>query len=154
MSVNRNKYEKAKEAAKGWYNILAETKTKLEDSQTEVNSLSSRVEILSEENKRLQTETERWKKLSEQLPDPNMVEDLETENKNLSKTIRSLRKQLSEADEKYRDKIARLEREKLLSEGKIQQLEEARKDLQERYNDLKQDFREQQRWGHGRVKEN
>jgi hypothetical protein len=56
-------------------------------------------------------------------------------------------------EEKYKDKIAILEREKLLSDGKIQQLEEARKDLYERYNDLKQDFREQQRWGHSR-KEN
>lgn len=154
MSISRDKYEKAKEAAKGWYNILTETKNKLEESQTEVNNLLAQREQLSEENRRLQIEMERWKKLSEQLPDPNMVEDLENENKNLSKTIRNLKKQLSESDEKYRDKIARLEREKILSEGKIQQLEDARKDLQERYNDLKQDFREQQRWGHNRPKEN
>jgi DNA repair exonuclease SbcCD ATPase subunit len=140
MSVNRDKYEKAKEAAKAWYNILEDTKNKLEDLQAE--------------NETLKIECERWKKLSEQLPDPNMVQDLENENKNLVKTAKALKKQVSESEEKYRDKIAKLEREKLLSEGKIQQLEEARRDLQERYNDLKQDFREQQRWGHGRVKEN
>jgi DNA repair exonuclease SbcCD ATPase subunit len=147
MSVNRDKYEKVKEAAKAWYTILEETKDMLVQSQVEN-------ERLAEENKRLQTDCERWKKLSEQLPDPNMVEDLENENKNLVKTVRALKKQVTELEEKYKDKIARLEREKLLSEGKIQQLEDARKDLQERYNDLKQDFREQQRWGHGRVKEN
>lgn len=146
MSVNRDKYEKAKEAAKAWHNILEETKHKLTQTQLEN-------EQLLEEMKILRLDCDRWKKLSEQLPDPNIVEDLETENKNLSKVVRSLKKQSAESEEKYKDKIARLEREKLLSEGKIQQLEDARKDLQERYNDLKQDFREQQRWGHGR-KEN
>lgn len=152
MSVTREKYEKAKEAAKGWYNILVETKNKLEESQAETSSLAFRIEGLTDENRKLQVETERWKKLSEQLPDPNMVEDLKNENRNLCKTIKNLKKQLSEMDEKYKGKIAGLEREKLLSEGKIQQLEDTRKDLQERYNDLKQDFREQQRWG--RTKEN
>lgn len=147
MSVSREKYEKAKEAAKAWYDILEETKDKLNESD-------AKMERVVEENKKLQIESERWKKLSEQLPDPNLVEDLETENKNLSKMVKSLKKQLCEVEEKYKDKIARLEREKILSEGKIQQLEDARKDLHERYNDLKQDFREQQRWGHNRIKEN
>lgn len=133
MSVRRDKYEKAKEAAKAWYNILNETEEKLENSQDQVDRLI-------EENHELQTEMERLKK----IPDP----DLENQNKNLSKTIRNLNKQLLETEEKYKDKIVKLEREKLLSDGKIQQLEDARKDLQERYNDLKQDFREQQRWGH------
>ena len=98
------------------------------------------------ENKELQAELERWKKLSNELPDQSTVQDLENENKNHIKTIKTLKKQLSEIEEKYKDKIAVLEREKLLFEGRIQQLEEARKDLQERYSDLKQDFREQQRW--------
>jgi predicted nucleic acid-binding Zn-ribbon protein len=139
MSVSRDKYEKAKEAAVVWYNKL---------SQSKMDNIQ-----LIDEVKRLGTECERWKKLSEQLPDPNIVEELQNENKTLSKTVRSLKKQVGEMEEKYKDKIAILEREKLLSDGKIQQLEEARKDLYERYNDLKQDFREQQRWGHSR-KEN
>lgn len=147
MSVSREKYEKAKEAAKAWYDILGKTNEKL--SEMEV-----KIDVITEENKKLQVDCERWKKLSEQLPDPNLVEDLENENKVLSKTVKSLKKQLSEVEEKYKDKIARLEREKILSEGKIQQLEDARKDLHERYNDLKQDFREQQRWGQSRLKEN
>jgi len=124
MSVSRNKYEKAKDAAKTWFNLLNETQNKLEKLQAENNHLLA--------------ETERWKKLSEQLPDLD-------DTKNLSKTVKALKKQLLETEEKYKNKISMLEREKILSDGKVQQLEEARKDLQERYNDLKQDFREQQK---------
>ncbi len=116
-----SKYEKAKNAARSWYNMYMETKEELEK--------------INNENTKLQAEIQRWKKLSEDLPDP----ELESEYK-------TLKKQFSESEEKYKDKIARLEREKILSEGKIQQLEEARKDLQERYSELKQDFREQQKW--------
>lgn len=119
------KYEKAKEAARTWHHML---------------------EISEKENKDLRAEVERWKKLSDELPDNLTVQELENENKNYLKTIKSLKKQLSETEEKYKDKITKLEREKLLSEGHIQRLEEAKKDLQERYNELKQDFREQQRW--------
>ena len=119
------KYEKAKEAARTWHHML---------------------ELSQKENKELRDELERWKKLSDELPDNLTVQELENENKNHIKTIKSLKKLLSETEEKYKDKIAKLEREKLLSDGHIQRLEEARKDLQERYNDLKQDFREQQRW--------
>lgn len=116
------KYEKAKEAARAWHHML---------------------EIKKKENKDLQDELERWKKLSNELPDHSTVQELENENKNHIKTIKTLKKQLSEIEEKYKDKIALLEREKLWT---IQHLEESKKDLQERYSDLKQDFREQQRW--------
>jgi multidrug resistance efflux pump len=132
MSVNREKYEKAKEAAKVWYEKLEEKKIELEEAQKNIEYYKA--------------EAERWKHMVDQLPDTQTVEDLETENRKLSKNLRQANKQLHDSEEKYSDKIARLEREKLLAEGKIQQLEEARKDLQERYNDLKQDYREQQRW--------
>ena len=39
-----------------------------------------------------------------------------------------------------------IEREMLLKDSKIQRLEEAKKELKERYNELKDDYREQQRW--------
>lgn len=116
------KYEKAKEAARAWHHML---------------------EIKKKENKDLQDELERWKKLSNELPDHSTVQELENENKNHIKTIKTLKKQLSETEEKYKDKIALLEREKIWT---IQHLEESKKDLQERYTELKQDFREQQRW--------
>jgi DNA repair exonuclease SbcCD ATPase subunit len=124
-----SKYEKAKESARTWYLLFQEAKENLENAENEIRKLRSDVE--------------RWKKLSEQLPDPSIVQDLEQENR---KIIKSLKKQLYETEEKYKDKVAKLEREKILYEGKNQQLEEARKDLQERYSELKQDYREQQRW--------
>lgn len=131
MSVSREKYEKAKDAATIWHEKYTEALKNAEYYQSE---------------------TERWKGMVSQLPDTQTVEDLEAENRKLSKNLRQTTKQLHDVEEKYSDKIARLEREKLLAEGKIQQLEEARKDLQERYNDLKQDYREQQRWGKGHEK--
>jgi hypothetical protein len=51
------------------------------------------------------------------------------------------REQTLEREEKYREKINSLEREKMLMEGKIQVLVESRSDLQERYNELKLDYR-------------
>ena len=55
---------------------------------------------------------------------------------------REHRKQISDIEEKYRNQIAQLERDKILLEGRVQHLEEARKDLQERYSELKADFRQ------------
>ena len=39
-----------------------------------------------------------------------------------------------------------MERDIILKDGKIHRLEDTKKDLRERYNELKEDFREQQRW--------
>lgn len=122
--VHRDKYERAKEAIIAW-------KKKYDEAQIKIGLL--------------ETDVARWKGMSEQLPDPHLVEQLETENRELFRTVRTLKKQINEIEEKYKDKIASLEREKLLADGKVQQLEEAKQDLLERYKDLKQDFREQQR---------
>ena len=56
--------------------------------------------------------------------------------------LETIVKDFAQKEDKLLEKISRLEREKLLCDGRIQQLEEARKDIQERYNELKQDFRE------------
>lgn len=44
------------------------------------------------------------------------------------------------------NKIANLERDKILLEGRISQLEDSCKDWKERYTELKQDYREMQKW--------
>jgi hypothetical protein len=59
----------------------------------------------------------------------------------LKKDFDTYREQTLEREDKYRERIHCLEREKLLMEGKIQVLTEARSDLQERYNELKLDYR-------------
>lgn len=137
MSVRREKYDKAKQAAREWHNLYKESENKINK--------------LLEEQKKLQSEVLRWKKLSEELPDNDQVDDLETENKEQRKTIRNLKKDLHNMDEKYKTQIAHLEREKILFEGKIQQLEDARKDLRERYRELKEDYRQLSRDRHNRL---
>jgi chromosome segregation ATPase len=60
-------------------------------------------------------------------------------------TPEELKKNISDMhreNQSLQDRIAVLQREKLLLEGRCQQLEEARKDWQERYAELKQDYRE------------
>jgi predicted nuclease with TOPRIM domain len=44
------------------------------------------------------------------------------------------------------NKIANLERDKILLEGRVQQLEDSCKDWKERYTELKQDYRDMQKW--------
>lgn len=156
--ISRHKYERAKEAVTAWHEKYEEVKEKLDDIETNRNSLASQnkkltntVGVCKEEISKLKTEVNRWKKLSEELPDSELVEELESENKQHRREIRKLKKELHDMDDRYKDKIAKLEREKLLSDGKIQQLEEARKDMKERYNDLKQDYRESQRWNRGTI---
>jgi chromosome segregation ATPase len=149
MSVSRQKYDKAKEAARSWHEALEDSKEKVDELEGDVEDLKQAVVDLKEYNTRLLSEVNRWKKCSEELPDTELVDELETENKNMRRQIRSLKKEIRSVEEKFKDRIAKLEREKLLSDGKIQQLEEARKDLKERYSELKQDYREQQRWSRG-----
>ena len=120
IKCDKTKYEKAKYAVREWY-------SRLEKANNTINILTA--------------EVSRWKKLSEQLPDPIEIEELQH-------TIHELKKQLSDMEDIYKDKITHLERTKLLNEGKIQQLEDAKRDIQERYVELKQDYREQTRWIH------
>lgn len=130
-NVSREKYEKAKEAVHVWHK-------KYQDADVLIKELKAQISTLEKES-------ERWRKLSEELPDNDMLEELENENKTFRREVRGLKKDRVELTEKYRSTIAKLEREKLLSDGRIQQLEEAKKDLKERYTDLKQDYRELQR---------
>uniref|UniRef100_A0A6C0EM78 Uncharacterized protein n=1 Tax=viral metagenome TaxID=1070528 RepID=A0A6C0EM78_9ZZZZ len=125
-SYLRHKYERAKEAATTWYQ-------KYQDLQEQIDELK-------EENRDLKRE-------KEERPDEDFTEELEAENKQLRHEVRKLRKDLHDC----KDRVAKLDRERLLSDGKIQQLEDAKKDLRERYNDLKQDFRESQRWNRNTV---
>jgi len=113
MSKDNSRFQLARQSARSWHAKY------IEASQT---------------NQSLQSELARWKTLAEQLPDEDQAKDF-------LRQIKDLKRQLRDTEEKSRDKIAQLERDKLLLEGRIQQLEESRKDLQERYSELKDDFR-------------
>ena len=47
--------------------------------------------------------------------------------------------------EKHRDKISQLERDLFIKDGTIQRLEDSKKDLNERFLELKEDWREERR---------
>lgn len=132
MSVSREKYERAKMAIFEWSEKFTKTK---DEFQSRINDFQKNEEILKSRISELEKELLEWKRTANSLPDP---EDYRIQQKE----IKSLKKQILEVEDRYKDKITHLERDKLLMEGKIQQLEDAKKDLQERYNDLKQDYRE------------
>ena len=80
------------------------------------------------------------------------AEEFEELSKNQKRIIDSLKQKIEQFESrlnntnKLKDRIATLERDNILKDGKIQQLSEARDDLKERYRELKDDYREQQRW--------
>jgi predicted RNase H-like nuclease (RuvC/YqgF family) len=116
------------------FNTLYQTALKFEKkynrASQERDELSDRCDYLSEELKTLKTSDK----------------ELKTEIRELKRVNRVLKRQSSGVEDKYKDKIAKLERDIILRDGKIQQLEDSRRDLQERYQELKTDFREQRKW--------
>jgi len=141
--VSLTKYENLKSTASKWMNECETLREKLvvvQDIENDLDKLEEKNTILLEENEYL------TRKLKDRLPDADLLEELEDENKNFRKEIRGLKRDNKELSDKYQSIISQLERDILLKDGKIQRLDEATKDLKERYNELKEDFREQQRW--------
>lgn len=128
QSVPREKYDNLKRKAKKWYD--------------KAENLMIKYEKILSHNNELEYENDRLNSLTDNQPNSDVLNELEAE-------IQSLKKKLRETKEMYESKIATLERDAMLKDGKIQQLSEAKEDLRERYKDLKADYREQQRWVRG-----
>jgi regulator of replication initiation timing len=141
-SVSRKKYEHLKNTARKWM----DESEKLKEN---CSSYIEKNEKLVLENKELRDQLNK-KTFNNVTHDPDLMDELETENKTFRKELRSLKRNKKVLNEKIIDKISKLERDILLKDGKIQRLEEAKKDLKERYSELKEDFREQQRWNRKR----
>lgn len=149
--VSREKYEKAKDAARSWYNKFITLK---DENENYKNSLTQFKETVSE-NEKLKSTVDKLNETVDKLNET--VSNLKQNNQKLSHDleqsqshsnkgeIEELRKKHKEAEERLKDKIANLEREKILAEGRVQHFDEARKDLYERYNELKSDYRELQK---------
>lgn len=151
--VTREKYEKLKHKAEEW-------RSRAENLSSKYDKVIFQNEELEAENERLHDVNTEQKEIIEKLredlkkakntgPDTDLLDELEAENKNQRKEIRSLKKENRTIEEKYAHRIATLERDAMLKDGKIQQLTEAKEDLRERYKELKADYREQQRWSRG-----
>jgi golgin subfamily B member 1 len=121
--------------------ILNEAENALDIKEDIIQNLSQELNSTKKTLEKAQSEITRLKLFTEQLPDSQTVEELENRNRENLKIIKSMRKELRESEEKFKDKNASLEREKLLLETKLQSSDEARKDLQERFKELKEELR-------------
>ena len=89
------------------------------------------LEEIETENKRLTGEVERWKSLSERLPDDCEIEELKRINRKQSKLINNLEKE-----------IAKLENNREMMLFQIKTLEESRADLKSQLVDIRQEYRD------------
>jgi phage shock protein A len=143
--VSREKYNNLKQNANQWIDKcdkLVEQFSIVQDMEQDIDKLEEKCRILKEENINLLNQ-------KTNIPDGDLFDELENENKSFRKEIRLLKRDNKDLVEKNINKISQLERDILLKDGKIQRLEEGKKDLKERYNELKEDYREQQRWNRG-----
>lgn len=154
--VSRKKYEHLKYKTREWYEQAQEYKGKIDklvDTNEELERTNEKLyaqnKELAEKLNKTMADADRWKKCSENLPDADFTDELENENKTLRKDVRALKKKCREWQDKYESKVAALERDLMLKDGKLQALEETKKDLKERYKDLKEDLRDYQRWSRG-----
>ena len=134
--VSREKYNNLKEEAKQLSkncNKMAEKMSIIHELEEELNKFEEKCLILKKENDVLKIDNE-------------SDHELENVNRSLKKEIKSLKRDNNDLNEKYKNIISQLERDILLKDGKIQRLEESKKDMKDRYNELREDFREQQRW--------
>jgi hypothetical protein len=136
--VSREKYENVKHRGTQWYNECTALTEKL-DKLTEMNK------DLLDQNEDLLDQLKDFNDQPDPTPDNELVNELETENKSLRKEIRIWKRDNKIFQDKHRDKTIHLERDLFVKDGKIQRLEEAKKDLKERYTELKEDWREERR---------
>ena len=131
--VSREKYENIKDKGVRWYNMCSELKDK-------VNKLTQMNKDLLDQNEDL---LDKLNDLNNCQNEPNneIIEELENEIKSLRKEIRNLKKDNKISE----DKFVQLERDLFIKDGKIQRLEDAKKDLNERYLELKEDWRDERR---------
>ena len=130
--VSREKYENIKDKGVRWYNMCSELKDK-------VNKLTQMNKDLIIQNEDLLDQVNDLNNFQKE-PNKEMIE-LENENKALVKDIRNLKKD----NNLFSDKLVLLERDLFIKDGKIQRLEDAKKDLNERYLELKEDWRDERR---------
>ena len=136
--VSREKYENVKNRGTQWYNectCLTEKLGKLTDMNKD----------LLAQNEDLVDQLKDFNDQPDTIRDNELEDELENENKSLRKEIRNLKRDNKIFEDKHRDKIVQLERDLFVKDGKIQRLEDAKKDLKERYTELKEDWREERR---------
>ena len=108
-----------------------EKSLELLNREQEYTDVKTCLEKIQEENVRLQGEVERWKSLSERLPDDCEIEEVKRINRKQSKLINNLEKE-----------IAKLENNREMMLFQIKTLEETRADLKSQLVDIRQEYRD------------
>lgn len=108
-----------------------EKSLELLNREQEYTDMKTCLEETQEENKRLHAEVERWKSLSERLPDDCEIEEVKRINRKQSKLINNLEKE-----------IAKLENNREMMLFQIKTLEETRADLKSQLVDIRQEYRD------------
>lgn len=145
--IKREKYDYVKNSLREWRGKCSMLQEKLiELSEDTENSLVI-TEALKQDNEKLLEKLSSLEKENLTLKQTNNMQyELESDNESLIKTIKHLKKSIKKIEVKHGDKLMETSRDIMLKDAKIQRLEEANNDLKERYNELKKDFRERQRW--------
>lgn len=147
-SVSRLKYDKLKYSMQGWYDKSYELKEKLDKSHETILEIETINEELMGENKKLKENVAELKEniigikeTATQYHDTETVDDLVEENKKLKRTIKILKKKMKEFEEENRRNIIKSERDAVLKDSRIQQLEELRRQSNERFTEAREDLR-------------
>ena len=143
--VSRDKYENIKNKGTQWHDECSELRDKVQKLSQMNKDLLNQNEDLLNQNEDLVDKIKDLNDSNIQEPNNVIVDELENQNKSLIKQIRNLKKDNKISEDKYRDKLINLERDLFIKDGKIQRLEDAKKDLNERYLELKEDWREERR---------
>jgi chromosome segregation ATPase len=128
----------------------AVSREKYEDMKDKAMQYRDECESLKDENESLR---ERHAELRDVISDlEKSMSTLSTHSDyaeqldSMKKEIQMLKKDKKRDMESYTTKLAQLEREIMLKDANIQRLEDTRKDLHERYDELRSDYKDQQRW--------
>ena len=130
--VHRKKYDELKDKNRDLHKKCEELKEKRDELLEQMEDLEDRMSSLLERDS---------------VEDNHKnIEEFEIEISALKKELSDSKKEKKMISEKYRDKINLLERDIILKDGQIQRLEDTKKDLQERFSEMKDDHKELSRY--------
>lgn len=129
-NVSRQKYDDLKNKAQQWHKKFLNIKEERDTFLDKIEELEDKIEKFVDNEEVIAEMTESNEKINKEL------DTLKKERKMFMKNL----------SEKYKDTISNLEKEILIKDGQIQRLDDQRKDLHERYIDLRDENKELNRY--------
>ena len=134
--VSIKKYDKLLKKVQEWSIFIKELETSLEHVEL-------RNEELNTEKEELYT---KYIELKKHKGDSNRLCELEDENNELKNAIKLIKNQHKEENEQEYKNTFILQKDVMLKDGKIQQLQDTVESLKQRYKDLYEEYRDQRKW--------